>query len=304
MPSTRSAACQRYIGESRYQTSTPAASRCAPSLAAAGRPFRSSTNEMAATATARPSANHSSALPNGAAAAMPTRTAMPPVRGTGCSCSERSFGRSSAKRAKRVSNSRTAMNASTNDTAPATPCMARILASRWFRAGRRAVPAHRLGDAGPGSERWPPPKAFARPRGINDERVHQPPHLRAHAGERAAEPKKRDRYADQASICAERPADFRDELRRAEIVAIGGQESLPSGNGGTGCSDHQLGEITDVDQAPAVLDRAQRKWPAALDQSNEPQKICSHTRPVNERRGEGGPVRVSSYFSPSTPPTS
>src|SRR5258706_579639 len=251
--------------------------------AGAGRPFRSSTNEMAAKASARPSANHSSALPNGAAAAMPTRTAMPPVRGTGCACSERSLGRSSAKRAKRVSNSRTAMNASMNDTAPAAPCMARILASRWFRTGRRAVPAHRLSDTVPGSEWWPPPEAFASARGINDERVHQPPHFRAHAGERAAEPEKRDRYADQASICAERPADFRDELRRAEIVAIGGQQSLPSRSRGTGCSDHQLGEITDIDQAPAVLYRAQRKWQAALNQSNEPQKICSHTQPVNER---------------------
>ena len=40
---------------------------------------------------------------------------MPPVRGTGRSCSERSFGWSSAKRPKRESSTRAARNATTNE---------------------------------------------------------------------------------------------------------------------------------------------------------------------------------------------
>src|SRR5262245_58553729 len=94
-----------------------------------GRPSRSSLNESTASSSASATGSSSGAAPKPRETAAPSSTAMPPVRGTGRSCSERAFGRSSANAPKRDSSTRTATNATTNDRAPDTAGIAGILAS-------------------------------------------------------------------------------------------------------------------------------------------------------------------------------
>src|SRR5262245_6216011 len=116
------------IGDSTCQTSTAAAARWAASRAIVGMPYRSSRNEKPASAAASASGSHSSAAPKPSAAAAPAATARPPLRGTARSCSERAFGWSSAKRAKRESRTRAASQAMTNESAADAASIVAILA--------------------------------------------------------------------------------------------------------------------------------------------------------------------------------
>ncbi len=76
---------------------------------------------------------------------------MPPVRGTGCACSERSFGVSSAsRRPAGVSSRRATSTAARNAASGASASMARILAAL------RAVPLRREAQAFLQTERRPP----------------------------------------------------------------------------------------------------------------------------------------------------
>src|SRR5881394_3896481 len=92
---------------------------------------------------------------------------------------------------------------------------------------------------------------------------------------------------------AERPADFRDELWRAQFFAIGREQRAPGSSRSARGGDDQIGEVADVDQAATIPDRAQRKRQAPIDQANEPQEVRAHAGAVDERRPHEDDLHLS-----------
>src|SRR5687768_4066578 len=158
---------------------------------------------------------------------------MPPVRGTGRSCSERSLGRSSAKPAKRPASRRAAMNATMNDeTADPASIGAILTAQIPLRRGAQALFSR--------EGRFPAQRAANR-RIVDFERAGQ------------LVRKQCRRKTEQPFRPPERRGDFGTKLRRGYSRSVGNQERALRLQAG----EHGGGEVADVYQASSIVDRRQ-----------------------------------------------
>src|SRR6266581_1826975 len=159
-------------------------------------------------------------------AKIPAIIAIPPERGTGRACSERSFGTSSGSRSGALSSQ--AMSASVT-SAEAIGEMetisgiavhlvragstGRILACSFGMAARGFEPARGFGEALVEGAGRPPVEHSARPGRIDDEITDQAPDFVPAAGERTRRAQQRRRCGEEPCRAPERPGDARYQIR-------------------------------------------------------------------------------------------
>src|SRR6267142_5039035 len=238
----------------------PAAARCEASRSAVGRSRKSSAKDSTASAAASASGSHSAVAPKARLAAAPARSARPPVRGTGRSCSERSFGWSSAMRANWASSRRSAANVTAKEMSVSAPSIGAILAG--------AVPRRRGVQALLARKRRAPAQPLA----------HRTIVYRKRAGELAG--KQRRRKAQEPCRPPERLAELAAKLRRRNRVAVRDQIGTLS----TEATQDGIDEVADVEQAAPVVDRRERQRPAAGDRAHQRQEVRLDAGAVNQRR--------------------
>src|SRR5947207_2119033 len=250
------------VGLEAYHTSAAAAAKCATSLAAVGMPRRSSTKETAARLKAITIGSQSCAAPNQTDMAAPRKTAIPPVRGTGRSCKERSLGVSSTRVLKRDRSRRRTTHATANDRIPSPANIPGILAAQ--------VPIRRRAQV------------------LLERDLRVPAQLTANEAvvclERGSnlQWKPSSRKWKQSRGAAKRPAYLATKLRGGKRWPV--RDEKCSGRVALAAAENRVGEIGYKNKATAVRYRRYRQWNPASDRFHQQKKIRLHARPIHERR--------------------
>src|SRR5882672_742552 len=131
-----------------------------------------------------------------------------------------------------------------------------------------AVPIGRRREPGLAAGRRPPAQALADGAVIDLER----------GGELARQQRARKR--EEPGARAKSGTELAAELRRGHRLAVRNEIRAV----GIQATDDRVGQVADVDQAPAVVDGGERQRPAAIDRAQEREEIRLYAGSVDERR--------------------
>src|SRR6266705_1462183 len=272
-----------------------AAASCAPKRTGIGRPRRSSKCESATSAAAGSTAT-SGVCRIANPAKTPAIIAIPPERGNGRTCSERSFGTSSGSRSGALSSQAMSASVTSAETIGEmetrsgivahlvrTGNTGRILACCAGSAASRFEPARGFGESFVESARGPPVEHSMRPGRVDDKISDQAPDFAPAAGDRSGRTQQRRRCGKKPCRTPERPSDARHQIgsRNGFLIA---HEKGPARGGVLRATRYRVDEIAQVDQAAPVVHAREGQRQPGVDPAEQAQKIGPDARPIHERR--------------------
>src|SRR5712691_3109090 len=272
-----------------------AAASWAPKRTGIGRPRRSSKCESATSAAAGSTAT-SGVCRIANPAKIPAIIAIPPERGTGRACSERSFGTSSGSPCGALSNQAMSANVTSAEAIGEMKAISgiavhlvragstgRILACSFGMAARGFEPARGFGESLVEGAGRTPVEHPARPGRIYDEIADQAPDFVPAAGDRAGRAQQRGRHGKEPCRAPERPGDARYQIRSRNGFYVA-HEKGPARGGVLHAARDRIDEIAQIDQAAPVAHAREGQRQPGVDPAEQAQKVGLDARPIHEGR--------------------